>query len=451
MPAPDSTAAVEAVFRIEFPRVVAALAHACGGDLGLAEDLAQDALVDALAQWPIEGTPRNPGAWLTAVGKRKAIDRFRRDRVLASKYAELGRSVGDGSDGGGGGGGGGGRGLGRVGVEPDFDAAFDDEIEDDRLRLIFVACHPVLAMPARVALTLRLVGGLTVPEIARAYVDQDATVAQRIVRAKKAIASAGVPFEVPAGDERVARLGGVLEVIYLIYNEGYSATAGSSWVRPELSAEALRLGRVLAALVPDEPEVHGLVALMEFQSSRFQARVGTSGRPVLLFDQDRRSWDPLHINRGEAALARAEALVAAGASGRGPYVLQAAIASCHARSFRPEDTDWARLVSLYGELARLAASPVVELNRAVALSYADGPAAALPYVDLIVASGVLERYHLLYSVRADLLDRLGRFDEATREWERAAVLAANAAERSLLEDRAAASRARSSRAVDTEA
>ena len=281
--------------------------------------------------------------------------------------------------------------------------------------------------------------------------DQDATVAQRIVRAKKAIASAGVPFEVPAGDERVARLGAVLEVIYLIYNEGYSATAGSSWVRPELCAEALRLGRVLAALVPDEPEVHGLVALMEFQSSRLQARVGTSGRPVLLFDQDRRSWDPLHINRGEAALARAEALVAAGASGRGPYVLQAAIASCHARSFRPEDTDWARLVSLYGELARLAASPVVELNRAVALSYADGPAAALPYVDLIVASGVLERYHLLYSVRADLLDRLGRFDEATREWERAAVLAANAAERSLLEDRAAASRARSSRAVDTEA
>ncbi len=448
MPATDSTAAVEAVFRIEFPRVVAALARACGGDLGLAEDLAQDALVDALAQWPIEGTPRNPGAWLTAVGKRKAIDRFRRDRVLASKYAELGRSVGVGSDGGGGRGGGG---PGGVGVEPDSDAAFDDEIEDDRLRLIFVACHPVLAMPARVALTLRLVGGLTVPEIARAYVDRDATVAQRIVRAKKTIASAGVPFEVPMGDERVARLGAVLEVIYLIYNEGYSATAGTSWVRPELCAEALRLGRVLAALVPDEPEVHGLVALMEFQSSRLQARVGTSGRPVLLFDQDRRSWDPLHINRGEAALARAEALIAAGTAGRGPYVLQAAIASCHARSFRPEDTDWARLVSLYGELARLAASPVVELNRAVALSYADGPAAALPYVDLIVASGAIERYHLLYSVRADLLDRLGRFDEATQEWERAAGLAANAAERSLLEDRAAASRARTARAVDTEA
>jgi predicted RNA polymerase sigma factor len=433
--ATDSTAAVEAVFRIEFPRVVAALARACAGDLGLAEDLAQDALVDALAQWPIEGTPRNPGAWLTAVGKRKAIDRFRRDRVLVSKYAELGRSMGSGgmvgSDGG------------EIGVEPDFVTAFDDEIEDDRLRLIFVACHPVLAMPARVALTLRLVGGLTVPEIARAYLDQEATVAQRIVRAKKSIASAGVPFEVPSADDRVARLGAVLEVIYLIYNEGYSATAGSSWVRPELCAEALRLGRVLAALAPDEAEVHGLVALMEFQSSRLLARVGSSGAPVLLFDQDRRSWDPLHINRGEGALARAEALVAADSDGaRGPYVLQAAIASCHARSFRAEDTDWARLVSLYGELARRTASPVVELNRAVALSYESGPEAALPYVDLIVASGALERYHLLYSVRADLLDRLGRSGEAAGEWERAAGLASNSAERSLLEDRAVASRKR---------
>ena len=432
MSATDSTAAVEAVFRIEFPRVVAALARACGGDLGLAEDLAQDALVDALAQWPSEGTPRNPGAWLTAVGKRKAIDRFRRDRVLASKYAELGRSVVSG---------------GGVGVGPDLVAAFEDEIQDDRLRLIFVACHPVLAVPARVALTLRLVGGLTVPEIARAYLDQEATVAQRIVRAKKTIAAAGVPFEVPSVEDRVARLGAVLEVIYLIYNEGYSATAGSSWVRPELCAEALRLGRILAALAPDEPEVHGLVALMEFQSSRLRARVGSSGTPVLLFDQDRRSWDPLHINGGEVALARAEALVsapAAGAAGgvRGPYVLQAAIASCHVRSFRPEDTDWARLVSLYSELANLTASPVVELNRAVALSYASGPEAALPYVDLIVASGALERYHLLYGVRADLLDRLGRFDEAAPEWERAAGLAANSAERALLEDRAEASRVR---------
>jgi predicted RNA polymerase sigma factor len=431
--ATDSTAAVEAVFRIEFPRVVAALARACGGDLGLAEELTQDALVDALAQWPTEGTPRNPGAWLTAVGKRKAIDRFRRDRVLASKYAELGRSVGAGSGGGSGEGGG----------EPDFVATFDDEIEDDRLRLIFVACHPVLAVPARVALTLRLVGGLTVPEIARAYLDQEATVAQRIVRAKKTIAAAGVPFEVPAGADRAARLGAVLEVIYLIYNEGYSATAGSSWVRPELCAEALRLGRVLAALAPDEPEVHGLVALMEFQSSRLRARVGPSGAPVLLFDQDRRSWDPLHITRGEAALARAETLAAAdGSAGRGPYLLQSAIASCHARSIRPEDTDWARLVSLYSELAALVASPVVELNRAVALSYASGPEAALPYVDLIVASGALERYHLLYSVRADLLDRLGRSEEAAGEWGRAAGLAANSAERGLLEERAATSRVR---------
>jgi predicted RNA polymerase sigma factor len=433
--AADSTAAVEAVFRIEFPRVVAVLARACGGDLGLAEELAQDALVDALAQWPAEGTPRNPGAWLTAVGKRKAVDRFRRDRVLASKYEELGR-VGVGGVGGVGG-------DDAVGVEPAFVAAFDDEIEDDRLRLIFVACHPVLAMQARVALTLRLVGGLTVPEIARAYLDQEATVAQRIVRAKKTIASAGVPFEVPSAEDRVARLAAVLEVVYLIYNEGYAATTGTSWVRPELCAEALRLGRVLAALAPDEPEVHGLVALMEFQSSRLRARVASSGAPVLLFDQDRRSWDPLHINRGEAALARAESLVsAAGAVGRGPYVLQAAIASCHARTFRPEDTDWARLVSLYGELAALVASPVVELNRAVALSYASGPEAALPSVDVLVASGALERYHLLYSVRADLLDRLGRADEAAREWERAAALAANAAERALLEDRAEASRLR---------
>ncbi len=432
MSATDSTAAVEAVFRIEFPRVVAALARACSGDLGLAEELAQDALVDALAQWPSEGTPRNPGAWLTAVGKRKAIDRFRRDRVLASKYAELGRSAGGGPVGGGRG----------IGVEPDLDAAFDDEIEDDRLRLIFVACHPVLGMPARVALTLRLVGGLTVPEIARAYLDQEATVAQRIVRAKKTIASAGVPFEVPVGEDRVARLGAVLEVIYLVYNEGYSATAGSSWVRPELCAEALRLGRVLAALAPDEAEVHGLVALMEFQSSRLRARVGSAGAPVLLFDQDRRSWDPLHINRAETALARAETLASSADGGRGSYGLQAAIASCHARSFRPEDTDWARLVSLYGELARLVASPVVELNRAVALSYASGPEVALPYVDLLVASGALERYHLLYSVRADLLDRLDRFDEAADEWGRAAGLAANSAEKSLLEDRATASRER---------
>jgi predicted RNA polymerase sigma factor len=413
---------VEAVFRIEFPRVVAALARATGGDLGLAEELAQDSLVDALRQWPLEGMPRNPGAWLTAVGKRKAIDRFRRDRVLAAKYAEVGRALEAGSSGLGG----------------EVDGAFDDEIEDDRLRLIFVACHPVLAVPARVALTLRLVGGLTVPEIARAYLDAEATVAQRIVRAKKTIAQAGVPFEVPVGQDRAARLGAVLEVIYLIYNEGYSATSGEDWLRPELCAEALRLGRGLAALASDEAEAHGLVALMEFQSSRLRARTASSGAPVLLFDQDRRSWDALHINRGEAALARAESL----ASPRGPYALQAAIASCHARSFAPADTDWGRLVALYSELARTVSSPVVELNRAVAISYASGPEAALPHVDMLVATGALARYHLLFSVRADLLDRLGRFDEAASEWSAAAGLATNEAERALLSDRASASRAR---------
>jgi RNA polymerase sigma factor (sigma-70 family) len=434
--ATDSTAAVEAVFRIEFPRVVAALARASGGDLGLAEELAQDALVDALRQWPVEGTPRNPGAWLTAVGKRRAVDRFRRDRVLADKYAEMGRGLAGSATS-----------LDETGAS-EFDAfdafdAFDDEIGDDRLRLIFVACHPILAVPARVALTLRLVGGLTVPEIARAYLDSEATVAQRIVRAKRTIAQAGVPFEVPVGPDRSARLGAVLEVIYLIYNEGYSATAGEDWLRPELCGEALRLGRVLASLVPDEAEVQGLVALMEFQSSRLRARTGPSGAPVLLFDQDRRSWDALHINRGEAALARAESLVVStGASGRGPYTLQAAIAACHVRSFRPEDTDWESLVALYNELARLVASPVVELNRAVAISYASGPERALPYVDLLVVTGALARYHLLYSVRADLLDRLGRFDEAAAEWARAAELATNEAERSMLVDRAATSASR---------
>jgi predicted RNA polymerase sigma factor len=346
---------------------------------------------------------------------------------LADKYAEVGRglegsAIGSGE-------------TGAFGFEV-------GEFDDDRLRLIFVACHPVLAVPARVALTLRLVGGLTVPEIARAYLDSEATVAQRIVRAKKTIAKAGVPFEVPVGSDRAVRLGPVLEVIYLIYNEGYSATAGEDWLRPELCGEALRLGRVLAALVPDEPEVQGLVALMEFQSSRLRARTDSSGAPVLLFDQDRRSWDALHINRGEAALARAESLTEASGSAAGPYALQAAIAACHVRSFRPEDTDWERLVALYSELARLVASPVVELNRAVAISYASGPEDALPYVDLLVATGALERYHLLYSVRADLLDRLGRFDEAAAEWSRAASLATNEVERRLLEGRAEASASR---------
>ena len=422
MPATDSTAAIEAVYRIEFPRVVAALAHHVG-DIGLAEDLAQEALVDALRQWPRDGTPDNPGAWLTAVAKRKAIDLFRRDRTLAAKYAQVGRAL---------------ESEGRVEVVAPLDVASEEEIHDDQLRLIFVACHPLLPVPARVALTLRLVGGLTVPEIARAYVVPEPTVAQRIVRAKKAIAKAGVPFEVPTGDDRAARLGAVLEVIYLIFNEGYSATAGENWLRPELCAEALRLGRVLSSLAPEEAEVHGLVALMEFHSSRLRARTGPAGAPVLLLDQDRRTWDRLLINRGAAALARAEAL----STTRGPYTLQAAIAACHARSFRAEETDWARVVALYGELVRRAPSPIVELNRAVAISMASGPGPALDLVDQLVETRTLERYHLLSSVRGDLLDRLGRHAEAAAEFERAARLATNTPERDLSERRARASRAR---------
>ena len=434
MPATNSTAAIEAVYRVEFPRVVAVLA-AFTGDISLAEELAQDALVDALRQWPRDGTPRNPGAWLTAVGKRKAIDVFRRHRTLAAKYAQIGREESARStlrDGDGDGDGDGDRG------DAALDAMSSEEIDDDRVRLIFVACHPVLPVPARVALTLRLVGGLTVPEIARAYVVPDATIAQRIVRAKKVIARAGVPFEVPVGEDRLSRLGAVLEVIYLVFNEGYSATVGEDWVRPELCGEALRLGRVLAALVPDEPEVHGLVALMEFQSSRLSARIGPTGAPVLLLDQDRRRWDRLHIGRGEAALARADEL----ATTRGPYTLQAAIAACHARSFRPEETDWDELVALYTALARATPSPIVELNRAVAVSCASGPAEALALVDVLVSTGTLERYHLLYSVRGDLLDRLGRHGEAASEFQRAAALATNRQERTLMSERAQLSRLR---------
>ena len=421
MRAAGSTAAIEAAYRVEFPRVVAVLA-AFTGDIALAEELAQDALVDALRQWPRDGTPASPGAWLTAVGKRKAIDAFRRHRTLDAKYAQIGRElqarsvVEDGSD--------------ALGAES------DEEIDDDRLRLIFVACHPVVSAPARIALTLRLVGGLTVPEIARAYVVPEATIAQRIVRAKKTIARAGVPFEVPVGEDRSSRLGAVLEVIYLVFNEGYAATAGEKWVRPELCAEAVRLGRVLAALMPDEPEVHGLVALMEFQSSRLRARTGPSGGPVLLLDQDRRMWDRLLIGRGEAALARAEQL----AGSRGPYALQAAIAACHARTLQPEETDWDQLVALYTALARATPSPIIELNRAVAVSRASGPAEALALVDVLVGTRTLERYHLLYSVRGDLLDRLGRYDEAASEFERAAALATNQQERTLLIERAQASR-----------
>ena len=422
MPATDSTAAIEAAYRVEFPRVVAALS-AFTGDIGLAEDLAQEALVDALRQWPRDGTPHNPGAWLTAVGKRKAIDVFRRNRTLVEKYTQIGRELPAGSA------------VGE-GNDPALVAVSSEEIDDDRVRLIFVACHPILSVPARVALTLRLVGGLTVPEIARAYVVPEATIAQRIVRAKKAIARARVPFEVPVSDDRSSRLGAVLEVIYLVFNEGYSATAGEDWMRPELCGEGLRLGRVLVALMPDEPEVHGLVALMEFQSSRLRARTGPTGAPVLLLDQDRRRWDRLHIGRGEAALARADEL----ASIRGPYALQAAIAACHARSFRPEETDWDELVGLYTALARATPSPIVELNRAVAVSRASGPAEALALVDVLVGTGTLERYHLLYSVRGDLLDQLGRRGEAASEFERAVALATNGQERTLLAERARASR-----------
>ena len=422
MPAADSTAAIEAVYRVEFPRVVAVLA-AFTRDIDLAGELAQDALVDAVRQWPRDGTPANPGAWLTAVGKRKAIDAFRRHRALDAKYAQIGREL-----------------QAHSSIERRGDAArgaeSDEEIDDDRLRLIFVACHPVVSAPARVALTLRLVGGLTVPEIARAYVVPEATIAQRIVRSKKTIARAGVPFEVPVGEDRSSRLDAVLEVIYLVFNEGYTATAGEEWVRPELCGEAVRLGRVLAALMPYEPEVHGLVALMEFQSSRLRARTAPSGAPVLLLDQDRRMWDRLLIGRGEAALARAEQL----AGSRGPYTLQAAIAACHARTFRPEETDWDQVVALYTALARATPSPIIELNRAVAVSRASGAAEALALVDVLVGTGTLERYHLLYSVRGDLLERLERYDDAASEFERAAALAANQQERTLLIERAEASR-----------
>jgi RNA polymerase sigma factor (sigma-70 family) len=428
--ATDSTT-IEAAFRIEFPRVVAVLASFVG-DLDLAEELAQDALVDALRQWPRDGTPRNAGAWLTAVGKRKAIDRFRRDRTLAAKYDQIGAqlvvaSVAEDTE--------------------DVEVGTPEEIDDDRLRLIFVACHPVLSAPARVALTLRLVGGLTVSEIARAYVVPEATIAQRIVRAKRTIAKAGVPFEVPVGEDRAGRLATVLEVLYLIFNEGYSATSGAEWMRPELCHEALRLGRVLVALVPNEPEVHGVVALMEFQSSRLRARTGPSGQPVLLLEQDRRTWDRLHIERGETELQRAD--TGRGGRPKGPYELQAAIAACHARAFHSDETNWNELVDLYTQLARATPSPIVELNRAVAVAMAGRPIEALAIVDVLVATGVLERYHLLSGVRGDLLSQLDRHVEAADEFERAAALTTNEAERALLSSRARSSRSAGLRVTST--
>ena len=407
-------AAIETVIRLESARLIAGLAHYTG-DIGLAEDLAQDAIVAALEQWPADGVPRNPGAWLMTVAKRRAVDFFRRSSELEKKYAQIGRAMAD-------------------TITPDFDQAFADDIDDDLLRLIFTACHPVLSVPARVALTLRLLGGLTTAEIARAYLVPEATIAQRIVRAKKTLAEAQVPFEVPAAGERPARLSSVLEVIYLIFNEGYSATAGDDWMRPALCAEAVRLGRVLAQLAPAEPEVHGLVALLEIQASRIPARTDGAGRPVLLLDQDRTRWDRLLINRGLAALDKA---IDQGGE-RGPYTLQASIAACHARAFRAEDTDWARIVALYGVLAEVMPSPVVELNRAVAISMAYGPQAGLDLVDQLAAEPALRTYHLLPSVRGDLLRKLGREAEARAEFERAAALTENERERELSAQRARA-------------
>ena len=416
MTASNTHRAIEAVWHIESAGLIAGLARMVR-DVGLAEDLAQDALVAALEQWPASGVPANPGAWLMSVAKRRALDHFRRDKLLERKHEELGREID----------------ARQERVVPELDAALDDEVGDDLLRLVFTACHPVLSREARVALTLRLLGGLTTEEIARAFLVPEPTVAQRIVRAKRTLAEARVPFEVPRGAELAERLSSVLEVVYLVFNEGYAATAGDDWMRPALCEDALRLGRILAGLMPREPEVHGLVALMEIQASRAGARVGASGEAVLLLDQDRARWDHVLIGRGLAALARAEALGGA----LGPYALQAAIAACHARARTAGDTDWARIAALYAALARLAPSPVVELNRAVALSMAFGPAAGLELVDALTAEPSLRDYHLLPAVRGDLLHRLGRAAEARAEFERAAALTRNARERDVLLARAA--------------
>ncbi len=414
MPATDTHSAIDAVWRMESARLIAGLARIVR-DIGLAEDLAQDALVAALEQWPESGVPDNPGAWLMATAKHRAIDRFRRTSLLERKHEELAREF-----------------EAREMAVPDLNAALDDPVGDDLLRLIFTACHPILASEARVALTLRLLGGLTTDEIARAFLVPEPTVAQRIVRAKRTLAEKQVPFEVPRGAELAARLSSVLEVIYLVFNEGYTATAGDDWMRPALCEDALRLGRILAELAPQEAEVHGLVALMEIQQSRAGARVGPSGEPVLLLDQNRAHWDQLLIRRGLTALARAEKL----SPKPGPYTLQAAIAAYHARAAAAEQTDWAGIAALYAALAQLVPSPVVELNRAVALGMAFGPGAGLELVDRLTAEPSLQKYHLLPTVRGDLLDKLGRFDEARLEFERAAALTRNARERDLLLERA---------------
>jgi RNA polymerase sigma factor (sigma-70 family) len=419
MTAADIHCAIDAVWRIEQAKLIAGLARMVR-DVGLAEELAQDALVTALEQWPRSGIPDKPGAWLMAAAKHRAIDRFRRTKLIARKHEELGRELeADGE-----------------GAVPDLDAALDDDIGDDLLLLVFTACHPVLSTEARVALTLRLIGGLTTEEIARAFLVPEATIAQRIVRAKRMLADKRVPFEVPHGAERVERLASVLEVIYLVFNEGYTATAGDDWMRPQLCEDALRLGRILAELAADEPEVHGLVALLEIQASRLGARKGPSGEPILLLDQNRARWDQLLIRRGLAALDRAQTQANANGDTLGPYALQGAIAACHARARTPEQTDWARIVGYYGALAEIVPSPVVELNRAVALSMLMGPAAGLEIIDAIAAESALKSYHLLPSVRGDLLDKLGRYEEARVEFERAAALTRNERERSLLMKRA---------------
>ena len=412
----DAHRAIDAVWRIESPKLIAGLARIVR-DVGVAEDLAQDALVAALERWPQAGIPNNPGAWLMATAKHRAIDLLRRGPMLERKHEELAREL-----------------VAHELSAPDFEAAIDDDVGDDLLRLMLIACHPVLSKDARVALTLRLLGGLTTEEIARAFLVAAPAIAQRIVRAKRTLAEARVPFEVPRGAELAARLSSVLEVLYLIFNEGYAATAGEDWMRPALCEDALRLGRVLAQLVPREPEVHGLVALMEIQASRAHARLRPTGEPVRLSDQDRARWDRLLIRRGLAALERAEQLGGA----LGPYALQAAIAACHARAKTFAETDWARIAALYDALAQLAPSPVVELNRAVAVGMAFGPEAGLELADALRAEPSLRTYHLLPSVRGDLLEKLGRSAEARAEFERAAALTRNARERELLLARAAA-------------
>jgi RNA polymerase sigma factor (sigma-70 family) len=415
--ASDAHRAIDAVWRIESPRLIAGLARFVR-DVALAEDLAHDALVAALQQWPASGVPDNPGAWLMAAAKHRAIDLFRRNKLLERKHEALGYELG----------------VRQETAGPDLDAALDDDLGDDLLRLVFTACHPVLSTEARAALTLRLIAGLTTDEIARAFLVPEPTIAQRIVRAKRTLAKEGVAFEVPRGAERDARMSSVLEVIYLIFNEGYTATAGDDWMRPALCEDALRVGRILAELAPADPEVHGLVALMEIQASRAKARISASGVPILLLDQKRGLWDQLLIRRGLASLARADRL----GGGRGPYALQAAIAACHARARTPEETDWRRIAELYAELATLTPSPVVELNRAVAVAMAFGAQAGLDLVDGLADEPSLRGYHLLPSVRGDLLARLGRLEEARPEFERAAGLTRNARERELLLDRARA-------------